>query len=214
MAMAPHGRAYRPTVMGTRGCVAAAHPLAAMAGIQMMLQGGTAVDAACATSFALHVVEPYMSAAGGVATLLLTRRGVREAIVSTGRSPAALDPGTYAEADLKGGAKAIGVPGLPAAILGLHERYGTLPRATVLAPAIRLAEEGFPLTWKNCEFFAKGREQLAYSAEAEQTYCPGGRVPRPGDRLEIDGVEVEVEAVDHHEVRAVLVPPGPEVGGG
>jgi gamma-glutamyltranspeptidase/glutathione hydrolase len=181
--MAPHGRAYRPTVMGTRGCVAAAHPLAAMAGIQMMLQGGTAVDAACATSFALHVVEPYMSAAGGVATLLLTRRGVREALVSTGRSPAAIDPATYTEADLKGGAKSVVVPGLPAAILGLHERYGTLSRATVLAPAIRLAEEGFPLTWKNCEFFAKGREQLAYSSEAEQTYCPGGRVPRPGTVL-------------------------------
>jgi gamma-glutamyltranspeptidase/glutathione hydrolase len=169
--------------MGTRGCVAAAHPLAAMAGIQMLLQGGTAVDAACATSFALHVVEPYMSAAGGVTTLLLTRRGVREAIVSTGRSPAAIDPTGMTDADLKGGAKAIGVPGLPAAILGLHERYGTLPRATVFAPAIRLAEEGFPLTWKNCEFFAKGQEQLAYSTEAEQTFCPGGRVPRPGTVL-------------------------------
>jgi gamma-glutamyltranspeptidase/glutathione hydrolase len=118
-----------------------------------------------------------------VTALLLTRRGAREAVVSTGRSPAAVDATGLTEADLKGGAKSIGVPGLPAAILGLHERYGSLPRATVLAPAIRLAEEGFPLTWKNCDFFAKGREQLAHSAEAEQTFCPGGRVPRPGTVL-------------------------------
>jgi gamma-glutamyltranspeptidase/glutathione hydrolase len=179
----PHGQAYRPTVMGTHGCVAAAHPLAAMAGIEALLRGGNAVDAACATSFALHVVEPYMSAAGGVTTLLLSRRGVREAIVSTGRAPAAIDATRLAEADLKGGARSIGVPGLPAAILDLHARHGTLARPAVLAPAIRLAEEGFPLTWKNCDFFAKGREQLAHSPEAERTFLPGGRVPRPGTVL-------------------------------
>ncbi len=183
MSTPPHGQAYRPTVMGTHGCVAAAHPLAALAGIQTLLQGGSAVDAACATSFALHVVEPYMSAPGGVATLLLTRRGVREALVSTGRAPAGVDPGRLTAADLKGGPKSIGVPGLPAAIFALHERYGTLPRATALAPAIRLAEEGFPLTWKNCEFFGKGREQLAHSTEAEQTFLHAGRLPRPGTVL-------------------------------
>jgi gamma-glutamyltranspeptidase/glutathione hydrolase len=179
----PHRHAYRPTVMGRRGVVAAAHPLAAMAGIEVLLQGGTAADAACATSAALHVVEPYMSGPGGVGTILFSRRGVRETLVSTGRAPAAADPRAVGEADLKGGPRAIGVPGLPGAILALHARYGTLPRAAVYAPAIRLAEEGFPLTWKNCEFFEKGRAQLAHSQEAEATFLPGGRVPRPGTVL-------------------------------
>ena len=82
-----HGRAFRPTVMGRRGCVAAAHPLASMAGIEVLLQGGSAIDAALATSFALHVVEPYMSGPGGVATLLVFHRGRREAVVSAGRIP-------------------------------------------------------------------------------------------------------------------------------
>jgi gamma-glutamyltranspeptidase/glutathione hydrolase len=177
---APHGRAFRPTVMGRRGCVAAAHPLAAMAGIEVLLQGGSAVDAAVATSFALHVVEPYMSGPGGVATLLLFHRGRREAVVSAGQMPAAADPAQVTAEDLKGGPRSVGVPGLVAATLGLHERHGSLPRSAVMAPAIRLAEDGFPLTVKNVDFIAKGRPQLAYSAEAERTFLPSGEIPRAG----------------------------------
>ena len=110
--------------MGRRGCVAAAHPLAAMAGIEILLQGGSAIDAALATSFALHVVEPYMSGPGGVATLLVFHRGRREAVVSAGQMPAAADPARVTAEDLKAGPRSIGVPGLVAATLGLHERYG------------------------------------------------------------------------------------------
>jgi gamma-glutamyltranspeptidase/glutathione hydrolase len=180
---APHGRAFRPTVMGRRGCVAAAHPLAAMAGIEIMLHGGSAIDAALATSFALHVVEPYMSGPGGVATLLVFHRGRREALVSAGRMPVAADPSRVTMEDLKAGPRSIGVPGLVAATLGLHERYGRIPRATAMAPAIRLAEDGFPLTVKNVEFIRKARPQLAHSPEAERTFLIGGEVPRPGTVL-------------------------------
>jgi gamma-glutamyltranspeptidase/glutathione hydrolase len=180
---APHGRAFRPTVMGRRGCVAAAHPLASMAGIEILLQGGSAIDAALATSFALHVVEPYMSGPGGVATLLVFHRGRREAVVSAGRMPAAADPARVTAEDLKAGPRSIGVPGLVAATVGLHERYGQMPRAAVMAPAIRLAEDGFPLTVKNVEFFRKARPQLVHSSEAERTYLVGGEVPAAGTVL-------------------------------
>jgi gamma-glutamyltranspeptidase/glutathione hydrolase len=169
--------------MGRRGCVAAAHPLAAMAGVEILLQGGSAVDAAVATSFALHVVEPYMSGPGGVATLLVFHRGRREAVVSAGRMPAAADPARVTADDLKAGPRSIGVPGLVAATLGLHGRHGTLPRATVMAPAVRLAEDGFPLTVKNVEFIRKARPQLTHSPDAERILLAEGDVPRAGSLL-------------------------------
>jgi gamma-glutamyltranspeptidase/glutathione hydrolase len=124
-----------------------------------------------------------MSGPGGVATLLILHHGRREALVSAGAMPAAADRTQVTTDDLKGGPRSMGVPGLVAAVLGLHERHGALPRARVLTPAIRLAEDGFPLTWKNCEFFRKARPQLAYSAEAERTFLSHGELPRPGALL-------------------------------
>src|SRR3989442_3681707 len=73
--MPPHRNAFRPSVMGTRGVVTSAHPLASMAGIQMLQAGGNAVDAAVAVGSTLNVVEPFMSSARGDGPLLLSRRG-------------------------------------------------------------------------------------------------------------------------------------------
>jgi gamma-glutamyltranspeptidase / glutathione hydrolase len=178
--MPPHRRAYRPTVMGTRGAVASAHPLASMAGIQTLLAGGNAVDAAVAVGSTLNVVEPFMSSIGGIGLMLISRPGgERHVLDFIGRSPKAADVAKATEAELAGGPKACATPGNLGGWLAAHARFGRLPLAKTLEPAIDHAERGVPLTFKNVDFFTQARETLKRSREAERLYWPGGG-PRAG----------------------------------
>src|SRR3990172_3075479 len=149
--MPPHGSAYRPAAGGTRGVVTSAHFLASMAGVEMLLQGGNAVDAVVATAAALNVVEPYMSGLAGCGVMLVSSARRRERVVLdyTGHTPQAADPGRAAGPELRVGPRAIVTPGNLGGWLAALERFGSMPRAAVFAPAVRLAEEGLPLTLKN-----------------------------------------------------------------
>jgi len=177
--MPPHRNAYRPSVMGTRGVVTSAHPLASMAGIQMLLAGGNAVDAAVAVGSTLNVVEPFMSSAGGIGLMLISRGRERHVLDFIGRSPAASDPAACTDDELVGGPKSCATPGNLGGWLAALERFGSMDRARVLAPAISLAENGVPLTFKNVEFFEAARPTLARSPEAQRLYLGNGG-PRPG----------------------------------
>src|SRR5881296_412083 len=177
--MPPHRLAYRPTVMGTRGVVTSAHPLASMAGIQMLLAGGNAVDAAVAVGSTLNVVEPFMSSAGGIGLMLISRGGERHVLDFIGRAPRAADAAGCTEDDLAGGPKSCATPGNLGGWLAALERFGTMDRARVLAPAIGHAERGVPLTFKNVEFFEAARATLGRSREAERLYLGNGG-PRAG----------------------------------
>ncbi|HEV8673272.1 MAG TPA: gamma-glutamyltransferase family protein [Methylomirabilota bacterium] len=182
--MPPHGSAYRPAAGGTRGVVTSAHFLASMAGVEILHQGGNAMDAVVATAAALNVVEPYMSSLAGCGLMLVssTRRRERVALDYTGFTPRGADPRQVTADELKVGPKAVVTPGnLGGWLVGL-ERYGSMPPPAVFAPAIRLAEEGFPLTLKNVEFFGKGEPQLAGS-EAAREIIYGNGTPRPGGRF-------------------------------
>jgi gamma-glutamyltranspeptidase/glutathione hydrolase len=117
--------------------VAAAHPEAVAAGMQILEQGGNAVDAAIATGFAISVVEPYASGIGGGGATLLAGPGIeptgydyREVVAENGSIPAS---GT-------------GVPGMVHGMATLHEEHGSLEWAELLAPAIDLADGGFEVT--------------------------------------------------------------------
>jgi gamma-glutamyltranspeptidase/glutathione hydrolase len=166
--------------MGTRGAVASAHPLASMAGIQMLLAGGNAVDAAVAVGSTLNVVEPFMSGMGGIGLMLVSRRGgERHVLDFVGRSPRASDVTRCTEDEQGAGPKACATPGNLGGWMAAHERFGRLPRAAVLEPAIGHAERGVPLTFKNVEFFTQARATLQRSREAERLYWPNGG-PRAG----------------------------------
>jgi gamma-glutamyltranspeptidase/glutathione hydrolase len=167
--------------MGTRGAVAAAHPLASMAGIRMLLAGGNAVDAAVAVAATLSVVEPFMSGLGGIGLMVVSRArsGDRHVLDFIGRSPAAADITRCTDDELASGPKACATPGNVGGWLAALARFGTMPRSAVLEPAIEHAEHGVPLTWKNVDFFAGARTTLTRSAEAERLYLGGGDL-RPG----------------------------------
>ncbi len=179
--MPPHRLAHRPVVMGTRGVVTSAHPLASMAGIRMLLDGGNAVDAAVAVGAALNVVEPFMSGAGGIGLMLISRArtGERHVLDFIGRAPAAADPSRATEDELAGGPRSCATPGNLGGWLAALGRFGTMPAARVLEPAIDLAAQGVPLTWMNTQFFERARETLARSSEAQRLYLGNGS-PRPG----------------------------------
>src|SRR2546426_4733861 len=177
--MPPHKRAYRPVVMGRRGAVASAHPLASMAGIQMLLAGGNAVDAAVAVASTLNVVEPFMSGVGGVGLMLLSRGSQRHVLDFIGRAPRAADPAACTDDELAGGPKSCATPGNLGGWLVALERFGSMDPARVLAPAIALAEQGVPLTFKNVDFFEAARATLGRSREAERLYLGNGGL-RPG----------------------------------
>jgi gamma-glutamyltranspeptidase / glutathione hydrolase len=176
-------RAHRPAVMGMRGMVATAHPLASAAGLEMLWRGGNAVDAAIAVAATLNVVEPFMSGIGGDGLLLLRlgRSGERKVLNFMGRTPFAARPEGCTPEELDRGAKASLVPGNFAGWWEALRSHGRLSPSTVFAPAIRYAEEGFPLTHRGAAFLAEHCARL--TPEGGAVFCPGGEVPRPGTLL-------------------------------
>jgi gamma-glutamyltranspeptidase/glutathione hydrolase len=147
----------------------------------MLLDGGNAVDAAVAVGSTLNVVEPFMSSAGGIGLMVISRGGGRERHVLDfiGLAPAAASPAGLVEDDLAGGPKSCATPGNLGGWLAALERFGSMPRSKVFAPAIEWAEDGVPLTWMSSGFIEKAREQLGRSAEAQRLYLDNGG-PRPG----------------------------------
>jgi gamma-glutamyltranspeptidase/glutathione hydrolase len=154
---APTARAARTsTATARRQMVAAAHPLAATAGREILRQGGSAVDAAIATAFVLGLVEPQSAGLGGgaYASVWHAPSGVLTTFDGRETAPAGAAPGRFLgpagkplplrEAAL--GPRSIGVPGFVAALHLMHVRFGKLPWPVLLQPTIELAERGFAVS--------------------------------------------------------------------
>ena len=158
----------RPTITGTRGMVASAHPLATGVGLRTLAAGGNAFDAAVSVAAALNAVEPYMSGIGGFGCAITysAKEDCIKALDYVGRIPydATIDAFS-AEEEAESGIRSCLVPGACGGWLALLERYGTMTRDEVFAPAIELAENGFALTARNASFIAGAVDRLDDNAK-------------------------------------------------
>lgn len=124
------------------GMVSSSHPLASKVGVSILEQGGNAADAATAMAFALAVVEPAMSGLGGrLQAIIRTADGEIHGIDATTQAPMTYDQAIAPQA--KYGYAVIGVPGMVAGVSKLNKRFGVIPLADLINPAIKIAEEGF-----------------------------------------------------------------------
>ncbi|MBN2701076.1 MAG: gamma-glutamyltransferase [Methylothermaceae bacterium] len=175
-----------------QAAIASAHPLATEAGLDILRQGGNAFDAAVAVAAALAVVEPAGSGLGGGGFFLLHRAADDSQVMLDGRERAPLAASRDMYLDSRGkviprasvdGPLAAGIPGLPAALAHLAEKDGRLPLKTTLAPAIRLAREGFVV---GDRYLRQSRSRIAVMQrypETARVFLPPDRAPEPGFRL-------------------------------
>jgi gamma-glutamyltranspeptidase/glutathione hydrolase len=178
------GLVHRPTVTGTRGMVASAHPLATLAGVRMLLDGGNAFDAVVAVAAALNVVEPYMSGIAGVGYALVRSAKEKEMRVLDycGHTPYEARAELFDKVtDKDDGPRSCLVPGACGGWLELLKTYGTMSPAQVFAPAIELAEDGFAVTMLNAKFMGDNGGRL-YPTGAE-VLLSRGRAPMTGEIL-------------------------------
>ncbi len=189
----------RPEVRGVSGAVSAGHPLAATAGYDVLRRGGNAMDAAIAMAGVLAVVRPHMNGVGGDAFALYyeAATGQVHAMNGSGRAGALATPALFAERALDevpgNGPLSVSVPGAVAAWVDALDRFGTLPRAELLAPAIGYARDGFPVSTRLASDIAA--QSGALSDHARALYLPGGEPPPVGTLLRNPALAATLERI-------------------
>ncbi len=184
---AARGEATRSVVHGRGGMVAAAQPLAVQAGIDILKAGGSAVDAAIAVNACLGLMEPTANGIGGdlFAIVWDPESGRLHGLNACGRSPRSLTADAIPrEADGTiplHSPYAWSVPGCVDGWAQLHAKFGRLPLARVLAPAIGYAEGGFPLSPVIASDWARGARRFADKPGFAEVFLPGGRAPAEGE---------------------------------
>jgi gamma-glutamyltranspeptidase/glutathione hydrolase len=181
---AHRGEAGFWTATSPHGVVCSAHYLASQAGASVLARGGNAVDAAAATSFALAVCEPAGSGLGGMAIMVLHWAESQETFTIEGscRAPQAATPEAVAASHRYRGYPAIAVPTFVAAWDDVLAAYGSLGVDELLAPAIRLAEEGFPVTALQ-HALARQYQKPLRGLSGGPIFLVDGRPPPAGHRL-------------------------------
>lgn len=184
-----------PLARGRRGAVVAPHHLATAAGLEILAAGGSAVDAAIATNAVLGVVMPSGCGIGGDAFWLIWEAASRRqhALNGSGRAAAAADPASLQARGLTAiplrGGLSISVPGAVRSWGDAHARFGRLSRAAILAPAIELADGGFPASDALIGAIERTSELVATeigpNSGFDRVYRPRSRAWRPGELVRL-----------------------------
>jgi gamma-glutamyltranspeptidase len=193
----------RPVTMGPRGLVTSPHSLASQAGVDVLRAGGSAVDAAIATSAALSVLYPHMTGLGGDAFWLIHDAKTKSVRYLDGGGRAAAT-GTldwfrsrgHTEVPFRGILPAtLTTPGAVSSWTEAHAAYGRLPLARSLETAIGYARDGFPVTERVAGFIELVAADLAPHAETMAIFMPDGKAPRAGSLLRNPGLARTLGAV-------------------
>jgi len=166
-----------------RNMVATSQPLAAQAGLQMLKQGGNAIDAAVATAIALTVIEPTSNGIGSDAFALVWAGGGLHGLNASGRAPRSLTADHFAGQSMipTVGWGGVTVPGAVSAWMALSERFGALPFEKLCEPAIHYAREGFPVARQTAFYWDRGFQLHRERREWAETFAPIGAPPGAGE---------------------------------
>lgn len=180
--------AGRPVVAGARGMVASHHPLASLAGIEILRRGGSAVDAAIGANAVLGVVYPHMNGIGGDLFMLIYSAKERKvyALNASGRSPAAMTRDFFKQKGLdriplQASLLPVSVPGVVDGWDQAQKRFGRMTLAEVLQPAIEAAERGFAVTESLAGWFSRSKDLLLKTPTTAQALTRNGKPPGAGD---------------------------------
>ena len=183
-------RSRRSNVRASNGMVATTQPLAAMAGLRVLMEGGNAVDASVATAAALNVVEPHSTGVGGdlFALVWMSDEKRVRALDASGRSAEASSIEHLTRMGLTEipdqSPFAVTVPGTVSGWEALTDRYGTMPLSELVKPAIHYAEDGFPVSEVISEHWQMGTPRLKVSAAGSEL-LHNGDAPRPGSLMRL-----------------------------
>jgi gamma-glutamyltranspeptidase/glutathione hydrolase len=176
----------RSVVRASRGMVATSQPLASQVGLDVLQRGGNAVDAAIAMAAVLNVTEPNMTGIGGDAFMMIysSRTKKLEGLNASGRAPRALSLEHFTSRKVAqmptAGLEPVTVPGAFDGWVTLLEKHGTMKLADLMAPAIELAETGFPVMEKIAADWETEVPRLKLTAAAASTFLVNGAAPQPG----------------------------------
>lgn len=179
--------ASRSEVIAKNGMAATSQPLATQIALDILKQGGSAVDAAIAANAALGLMEPTGCGIGGdlFAIVWDADKGRLVGLNASGRSPKSLTLQHFRDLGLTSipylGPLTVSVPGAVDGWYELHQRYGRLPMSEILAPSIRYAEEGFPVTEFIADLWQENVKSRQQFPGVKETYMPNGQAPKTGD---------------------------------